>query len=351
MVLSEITGEAHVAPRVEGGVPFAIGQIDPSRGFVHVLDDTTLDIVMQELDTVSDFVGYLTKKEKLVREGRLFATGEEDLLAYYLGELNENGEHDFVVPEGITHLFVDVGHWDYFERSPERRSRIEADEISYAWDRLIDHFSSYMFEGTQYSAWPEYGVRSGEKLLRFLAREPRTRRRMLASALIEAITNEQNHQLGDKFARVVKPSKPGDPYYVILLLRKPNFISYEEYREARVLLLEAYCRTVRLRFPDALDVIGIATELGRGVGGSEDAVYFDGRLFTEEERSRTEEDAAALHILEDITPSFHEKVMEYPYSAEMSVPPMKGKDRNMRCPCGSGKKFKKCCGRGHGVAL
>src|SRR5512146_3000057 len=37
----------------EGGaaMPFVIGDLDPSQGFVHVLDDTSLDIVLSTLDT------------------------------------------------------------------------------------------------------------------------------------------------------------------------------------------------------------------------------------------------------------------------------------------------------------
>jgi hypothetical protein len=65
--------------------PFTVGDIAPERGYVHVLDDVTLDIVLPELDTIADFTAYLGAKERLVRSGRLLsAAGEEELLAYYL---------------------------------------------------------------------------------------------------------------------------------------------------------------------------------------------------------------------------------------------------------------------------
>lgn len=51
---SDIIGQAHTTP-------FVIGQVDPARAYVHVFDDTSLDIVMKTLDTVSDFVAYLCK--------------------------------------------------------------------------------------------------------------------------------------------------------------------------------------------------------------------------------------------------------------------------------------------------
>ncbi len=39
--------------------PFTVGRIEPSKSYVHILDDTTLDILLNTLDTISDFVAYL----------------------------------------------------------------------------------------------------------------------------------------------------------------------------------------------------------------------------------------------------------------------------------------------------
>jgi hypothetical protein len=77
--------------------PFTIGDLDPRRTFVHVLTEYTLDILIQTLDTISDFISYLERKENLIRsDTTVFVPGEEDLLAYYLTHINEAGEHDFV---------------------------------------------------------------------------------------------------------------------------------------------------------------------------------------------------------------------------------------------------------------
>jgi hypothetical protein len=62
--------------------PFVIGDLDSGRTFVHVLDDTSLRILMQTLDTISDFVAYLTKKERLFRSPiGVLSAGEEELLS------------------------------------------------------------------------------------------------------------------------------------------------------------------------------------------------------------------------------------------------------------------------------
>jgi len=39
--------------------PFMIGNVLPESGYVHVFDEFTLDVVMNEFDTISDFVAYL----------------------------------------------------------------------------------------------------------------------------------------------------------------------------------------------------------------------------------------------------------------------------------------------------
>lgn len=65
----------------EHAQPFTIGDLAPGKTFVHVLDDTSLSVLMQTLDTIADFVAYLRKKEALFRGPRLLmAAGEEELL-------------------------------------------------------------------------------------------------------------------------------------------------------------------------------------------------------------------------------------------------------------------------------
>ena len=60
-----IKGDAHW--RDEKTPPLTIGDVDPDGPFIHVLDDATLDILLGELDTITDFTSYLTKKEAFIR--------------------------------------------------------------------------------------------------------------------------------------------------------------------------------------------------------------------------------------------------------------------------------------------
>jgi len=336
MILTDVKGEsAHTAP-------FIVGDLNPQKRFVHILDDTSLNILMETLDTVSDFTAYLRKKEELLRSGKhVFAAGEEELLANYLKVMNSRNEHDFVVPDDVSAIAFDEGGWRAFERSPQRLAQIEANEISYVWDRLIEKFNSYALDGTQEYCSPP-GFLTSERVLRFLAREPRFRRRMLGKAIIEILEKTPTNL---RRLRVMPPLLPGSPYFVFLLLPVSKKRSYQENRTARLKFLEASCRVVKVQFPDALDIVGIATETGMSEDGrSEDVVYLDARQWNEameREARRVQQD---LRILVNTTRTkFFEQ--EYPDARRAGkVLAILKNPRNKPCPCGSGKKYKRCHG-------
>jgi len=238
-------------------------------------------------------------------------------------------------------------------RSPERQAQIDADGISYVWDALIEKFNHHILTGTQY--YPTgAGVGDSECNVRWLAREPRTRRRMLAGKLASMIETTPHTA---RRASVVLPSRPGDPHYVFLLLPEFAGISEAEYREVRRELLLRYCMVVKLKWPDALDIVGIATEVGEAGADpraprSEDLVSLDARKWTPEYDEEARSLQHDLGLLLDVTQETGVE-REFPVvpPAPTTRPPisrmtrhMKGRDRNAPCPCGSGKKLKKCCG-------
>ena len=350
MIAPSVIAEAHydLTPPMR---PFTIGQINPEKGFVHVFDDTTLDVVMETLDTITDFTNYLMRKERFIESGKLtFAAGEDDLLAFYLRELNDDGEHDCVAGEEFDSILIEEGFWEKFSHHPQRLAQIEADKPSYFWDELIEGFSKNILADTQYYT-SRPGVRHSEQIFRFMAKEPRIRRRLLAKSLLEfALKTPANY----KAARVMKPSRPGDPFYVFVLLPSLYAKTPEEYREVRYKLLEAYCFVTKLSFPEALDIVGIATESGNPGGSGEDALYFDAREWTPELEAEAKSLQADLGLLTNVT-MFSGKEKEYPDTQPLEKrdpsvwPLMKGRHRNAPCPCGSGKKYKHCCGKRRAV--
>jgi hypothetical protein len=249
------------------------------------MDGPSLDILLSELDTVSDLLAYLRWKEDLTENGRLErASSEPDLLAYYIERVRVTQNYRPTLPDGAVRLSVPAGTWERYETSEARQSRRQANESSRVIDRLVEQFNRNAFARTEHGASTP-GVAGLEKIMRFLSKEPRTRRRIIGDAL-ETLLRETP---ADHFSAmtVVHPSEPGEPRYVLLLLsphhRDTRVRDYAEYRDFRLWMLSQYCRAVRYQFPDADDIVGIATDLTQGTGRSEDAVYYDGRNFTDQD--------------------------------------------------------------------
>jgi hypothetical protein len=339
MINSKLAGlEAHTEP-------FYVGDLDPSKAFIHVFDDCSLHMLMKTRDTISDFVAYLEKRECLIRGPvKILATGEEELLAVYLKNMNHDEEHDFVFPQQAgrrpTGIFLTEGHWEAFQNNAQRMRQLARDEISYLWDRLIEKFNHYALRGEQYYI-SDGGFKDAERILRFMAREPRFKRRYFAQALTEMLeTTPASHRR----LRIIPPMFTEDPYYVLLLFPMLQFpprpVTEEEYRTVRQNFLYICCLVTKLKYPDAEDVVGIATESGmRNPSRSEDACYFDARGWNGELEKHAKEAHEQLGILKAPTYTRFqaEEYPSEPFDKTIKYP------RNSRCPCGSGKNYKYCC--------
>jgi hypothetical protein len=348
MIDTTLKGAGHYTPFARGGRPFTVGQVDPAKGYIHVFDDTTLDIVMRARDTIADFTGYLAKKESFLQSQAVHVAGEEELLAIYLHDVDDSGEHNFVFPPGYTAIALGEGFWEAFQNQPQRQAQLVANQISYLWDDLIERFSKHILGGTRHYA-SHREIRESELPLRFLARERRTRRRVLSEALTDLVANTAPRQ---KRVRVMGPSDEGDPFYVFMAMPEYedmiHVASYEDYRKLRREMLNAYCLVTKVEFPHAKDIVGIATEAGLFTPAkSEDLLYLDVRAWTEKDQANAVQLQKDLGGLLTNLKVFHGTESEYPelVSRNKAVHRRKTKTgRNDPCPCGSGRKFKHCCG-------
>lgn len=335
------SGSLMLMPTERGPLPpFAIGAISPDDHYIHVIDDFTLDVVLNTLDTAPDVAQYLERKEAFIESGRLAGVaGEEELLAYYLQRTDAEGNHSFEIDQSLDFVVIDEGLWERFSNHPDRQAQVRADKISYAWDSLIDKFAEHTLSGTQYYS-SGGSISDQEEGFRIIASENRTRRRLLSESLSEVLSRGDT-QL--RAARVHGPFSAGDPYYVFLSLQWPPDKTEEDYREVRRGLLESYCLVVRSKFADADRIIGIATEPLTVRGRSEDFAYFDGTDWSEVSQIEALRLQKELGILE-VTADFNGVVSEYPSWLDPKL--MAGRYRNQPCPCGSGRKLKKCHGVG-----
>ena len=310
LVRSDLVGDAHInAPAGPFGI-FRIGRVDPNKGYVHVFDDANLDILLSELDTVADFVTYLTRKEAFLGSDKVvLATGEEDLLAYYLTHTNPDGEHDFAVPPDVDvvrfdHLFQEMRDDDRYI------AKKSADEISYLIDALIEHVSSSA-EGRTLIHGNELPVSDYEKALRMLAAESRLSRRHLARALVDLLSSAS--ALGRPRIRCVVPVEKSGTGYCFLVIPCPQNRDYDKLRLSRLTLLTHYCKVMKIRFPHLQHIIGYATEPIKGEQRSDDLVYLDVTNWIEEDAQEARSIQRKSEILASPTVT-HFRETEYPAS-------------------------------------
>jgi hypothetical protein len=218
----------------EGEDFFSMTQ-DVRGKYAHVLTGEFLATALEELDTVDDFVCYLRAKEALFDsvERLVITGGEEELLACYLLY-----GRSFDRYAGAHMVLVDEGSWAGLQERPEYIARREADEISYAWDGMIDR----AHEGGA----PEY-----ERIARELARPNRFARRFLAKAFYDGHVIAHEDSVHDLFRRVVTD---GEVTYCFLFMdaRLPQ----EQRREA----LARLCLVARGKYEENSRVVGVATE-------------------------------------------------------------------------------------------
>jgi hypothetical protein len=312
-ILGLLKGKDHIDPQAKVYMPFALGDVDPDGPFVHVFDKEGLDLVLTELDTISDFTRYLAQRESFIRGGDLgTAPGEAELLGLYLGCANATGEHifpsasNFGAPEGYSITLVD-GDLGVLG-TQEHRAKKEADRISYVWDRLIGVFTENILAGTSVAILGEEpsAVRA-EPALRIMTRETRLRRRALGHAFSDALRSAEE-QRQDRFSRVVVPEKGDRSFdygYIFLVLAYPTKFElkegYQQYRRARVAMLEAYCATVLYERRDLRRMVGIALDASSRVtgrsGGSEDLIAFEVDEWSPEFERQVEKSRAQYDIL------------------------------------------------------
>ena len=232
---------------------------DLGNGIVHVCDEFSLGAIFGLLDTITDFVNFLTEVEGLIKKAIIIFSGGgiEDLLAIYL--LNN---YSFPYKEADL-LIIDDTVFKGFIDSDDYKSMQESYKDSYFWDKLIEHFiGDFLTDGMF-----EYGanqVADSQHALIQMALQPRGHRANLVDAFSEFL---QKPEL--KIAA-----------RVVLAHQNTAFVFHlgpSSDREARVQELGLRCLVVRGRLPDVKIVVGISRDnLGPSVVGySHDIVYVD----------------------------------------------------------------------------
>lgn len=268
-----------------------IGSCDFGKGFIHVFDGRSFEIILNELDTISDFIDYLDAKVDFLQRSRftLLEGGEEDLLAVYL--MNNR-----TFPSATGFVSIGEGIWDNFASRKEYKAKKEADKISYLWDGLIDYISKYTLEGKlEFCS----SLSVTEIALRTMALEDRYSRRILSEAFDGFL--KSSHKIRSRLLT----SMPGITYTFLATPHGTN-------RTLRLEELSIRCFVARNIFPNHPIVIGIATEqYVPDAGFSLDLFYFHKPNWTKEDQSKFEKVKKTLDYFEGPMKQFTSKD-EYP---------------------------------------
>lgn len=306
--------------------PFCLGVPTLVDGFVHVFDEGHLHVLLQELDTVRDFADYLVAREKVIKGGNLYVSAsEEDLLAVYLKDVNEKGEHDFVWKSGVSlsgdqKIAVVEGSYKNLRKAKPYKEKKAADKISYLWDRLIEKFTHHLRSSSMVPVPAFLGQDGrggeGEIGLRYMALQRRVERRSHAEAILGAFDILDGSKTNRFFrAMLPPPGSDSDTGFCILLLKRDGVLSdltYDQYREVRASTLAAYSESLLEGNRNLRRVVGIATEGVRSGNMSEDLIYHEPPEWTDEAIAAAKERAKIHEIMGPNLKMRNYSTKEYP---------------------------------------
>ncbi len=315
---------------------------------VHVFDSFNLPIIFNELDTFFDFSSYLDAKILAIQSlDALVYCGEEDLLAhYFLNYEKSNNKHFIGTPqEDINFLMVGEGEWKDFKKLEIYKNKKLADKVSYLWDEIIQRTCQNALNGTLLG---NATLLKGESAIHEMAKEPRFSRRALSEQMIRAIRNFPESYQPIMRNLSFMPSFYEGKGYVFLQLKVEGISDYEnDYRPKRQAMLEIACGAAKNNFEHLKTIVGIAIDAPKYSNrNSEDFILMDCSFWPNDLREHYEQANEGFGFFKSDNIAIQEKnVTEFPIVEERASKNVKRKKigRNSPCPCGSGKKYKKCC--------
>lgn len=269
MLNSDIQGKEHY------DTPFHVGFPLQSRRFVHVLDEMTVDLLLEELDTVPDLVNYLACKEAFISKPGVFVSipGEEEILARYMTTMRDEQHALPEIPDAINYVALPEGDWETYASSPQRAAKQEADKVSYLWDSLIEHQSKFIRAGTAITVTDLLPKEvEHERIVRAMAQQNRLARRQCGTDLLYVLSRDEPQGV---FTRIHMNGSPPKRAFVFLAAKRRADMSYEQYREIRMQYLIVYSHAIKGDMPTLQEVIGISAEPISEGESSYEFIYVD----------------------------------------------------------------------------
>src|SRR5438445_10892542 len=286
--------------------PFRVGRLAAKSLPVHLFDGKTLEDLLQELDTVADFVGYLKRRQAAIESTANLAFAEHDLLALSLSnrDSREWGPIPLPAPDVDGVVRIPSGLWDAYLSSKRTIHRKTADEQSRVIDRLIEHFHEEYIEGRTEHQRPQT-FDSHERALRLLASESRFGRRIIAAVFYEIFQETEQHTT---WASTVPSRDVPGLRYVLYTYPASSPESNAHYEQALMHHLQARIFVARSQF-QADVIIGIGLPNRTVDTNLKMMAVFDGTGWTDEDQKAAERLQVEDWIFKELVPVHHHHVL------------------------------------------
>ena len=337
--------------------PFCIGQIFEG-GFVHIFNESTIELVLREFNTTKDFIHYLSQREELLCSNKhIRIMSESDMIQLYYKNFDEEKKERTIWPKELIEtesVVINMGGINRLYNNPSFLAKKNEDKISYFWDDLIESFSFHILNGSAEYTNYEHPIEA-EPSIRFLAATSRFERRVLASAFNDFYGKVLPGQRGTRLC--FDPSNNENAYVFCSVPYHHGFSSLNEYKNIRRRMVQDYCAINKYLNRGIKNIFGISFKTRENKQKLSQDFFNEGQDFVllygddwgecdylEAEKIHNEYVSQGLLVNRHM---FMDTINEFPdgNSGVRKKMDIKGKDRNLPCFCGSGKKIKKCCGR------
>ena len=229
--------------------PFEIGKIEIKDAIVHLFDGPTINLLLETLDTASDFIAYLAGREIALRTADTYEFAEQDLLgAALIGwDCDPYGRPsvpplDAVVP----------GTWNDYVASDTARRRRRMDRPSRIIDAYINQQHDEFASGRFLYGSPSF--EQHEQALRLLAAESRFARRVIGHELYDIL--DEGDQTTFWASTVPSPTTPHLRYVWLTYPKRPAGVSIEHWDQCTMRHLQDHVVVAQALFEQSL-VLGI----------------------------------------------------------------------------------------------
>lgn len=239
------------------GIPYFVEL--PKYPVYHVLDSANSEIVLKELDTITDFINYLKEKEKTIKNSKIITyTGEEDILGQYMRTIDyQTGRHYIIKDEDKNKILnFENNIWETFSNSMEFKEKKYMDEVSYLWDEYLAELCEFALAGELIGNVDVFNENSP---IKEMAKESRLYRRILSEGIIQAVNKFP--EIADDYTRQVRlmMSEDGKSSYVFLQIKYNEQEDYEGIvRPKRREMLNIACGALKNKHSSLNKIIGIA---------------------------------------------------------------------------------------------